>query len=184
MNKIAKVCSVKRIRSTQVFPAARVSNRVPFGTGASMRKSVGKGETTWRVYHPEVFIILSRWLNGVKRIIFHGGGTTEEIVTEAEAIHPVLFNFLTERKFPRAWERICFHAQDPRLKIRRFHEWFDAFQTLKFIREMHRAVYPMVRIEEAWPMVAHEIAFRFDLPGEVIPEGRDAFKLLNFLRRW
>jgi len=146
LNKIAKITPIKRLRTTQVFPAARVSTRVPFGTGKSLEKTRHFNELFEKVYHPESFFILALWLKAVEEAFFCQKGDVDNLMEMAREIHPFLAEFLQERKFPTSWARIYGQTRQPYQLIRRFHEWFDAFETLKFIRALHRQVYPMVEI--------------------------------------
>ena len=40
LNKLAKTGPIRQIRETVVYPSARISRRVPFGTGAAVEKIV------------------------------------------------------------------------------------------------------------------------------------------------
>lgn len=177
LNKLAKVCPVTRIRDTRVFPAARISKRVSFGTGASVEKMLRGHDFSGKVYHPEAFRILARWLEVAEEIIRIRGADVKMLMSEARLIDSVLEGFLKERHFPPAWERICARTPLAEARLRRFHEWFDAFQTLKLIRALHRQAFTMISIEEAWEMMGKKITMY------PLPPVRDRMEVLNFLRK-
>ncbi|MCX7982286.1 MAG: hypothetical protein N2572_05185 [Syntrophales bacterium] len=183
LNKTAKVCPLRRIRTTRVFPAARLSNRVPFGTGASLQKRWEKGDPSGKVYHPEAFYILAKWLNMAEHLIL-SQADTRKLVRKAASIHRVLAVFLEERRYPEVWENICKNTPDVKERVRRFHEWFDAFQTLKLIRMLHGSELPMISIAEAWDIIREKKMLDVvPLPDHRLPENGDPQGLLNFLRR-
>lgn len=182
LNKIAKICPIKRIRSTKVYPSARISKRVPFGTGASLSRRREMGNSESKFYHPKAFLILAEWLKSVEELIIKSKVDATKLMEKALSIHGVLADFLKKRQFPAIWERICMRTPESKEQLRRFHEWFDAFQTLKLIRALHEKAFPMVGIEEAWSLMRSDVISILRLPPTHVPESNDHWVLLNFLR--
>jgi len=141
LNKLAKVDSVHNIKNTTVYPSARVSGRVPFGTGAAVRKISAYGEMKHNLYDPRIFVILKAWLDYMKNSFLCN---EEQILMEANCIHEGLKNFLVERKFLSVWPKIRQNIKDPENYTRHFHGWFDGFETLKLINYMTREYYPKI----------------------------------------
>ena len=59
LQELAKTGGVSRIDSTTVHPSARSSDRVPFGTGATVGRHLSGTEDGLAVYHPDVYKITS-----------------------------------------------------------------------------------------------------------------------------
>src|SRR5690606_28888963 len=62
LEKLAKQYSINKINATTVYPAARKSWRVPFGTGQRMNRFFSKTHNEYILYHPESFYVLKQWL--------------------------------------------------------------------------------------------------------------------------
>ncbi len=61
LNKLAKTGKVITLAYPQLSLSARLSNRTPFGTGASIAKLMEGTKEDWLFYHPEVFSQLKHW---------------------------------------------------------------------------------------------------------------------------
>jgi hypothetical protein len=86
LNKLAKVGRIDYIRETCVHPSARVSTRVPFGTGKRIERFLaGDAAKEYYLYDPQIFSILSGWLSLVHRMIDRD---VDDILMEAKRIHP------------------------------------------------------------------------------------------------
>ncbi len=145
LNKLAKVGPVARIDTTRVYPAARVSARVPFGTGRRMIRSLAGDHDGSRLYHPRIFLILAQWLAAVAGDPDRSGSL---ICAEAAGIHQTLSDFLSARAFPDTWEKIRRNSRNVAFLNRQFHAWFDGFLTLKLIHWLNDHAFPPVAMEE------------------------------------
>ncbi len=130
LQQLAKTGKVERIHTTRVQPAARASHRVPFGTGRRVRDFEENPDDAFRLYHPESYRILRDWLEAARE-----GGNAAVLTARAQEIAPSLAGFLDRQGFARAWERILANSRGPQGQ-RRFHEWFDAFRTLKLLHHL------------------------------------------------
>ena len=130
LNKLAKYTEVGRITTTNVYPSARLSRRVPFGTGRRMVRFMEGGEDEFLLYDPRVFLILKKWLGMMKSF---PDRRTEEILIHAGKIDPLLLSFLEANDFFETWERIRKNTKNSKGLLRHFHFWFDAFKTMKLI---------------------------------------------------
>lgn len=139
LNKINKYGTIGLIRDATVFPSARQSHRVPFGTGKRISRFLEEREDEWLLYDPYIFSLLKDFLNILPRLLKREPG---EIMTEAHSIHPLVSDFLTEQGFPQAWSRVQKNSQHPKHLAFHFHCWFDAFKTLKLIHFLSSQDYP------------------------------------------
>ncbi|MDD5711228.1 MAG: glycosyltransferase family 2 protein [Smithellaceae bacterium] len=133
LNKLAKLGDIRQVTGTCVYPAARVSGRVPFGTGRRMTRFLAAERDEYFLYNHEAFTLLKRWLDNMKSSWLDDAAT---IMRKASSIDQRLTHFLEGKKFPSAWERIAANSPRPELRCRRFHEWFDGFKTMKLVRHL------------------------------------------------
>jgi hypothetical protein len=143
LNKLAKIAVMAYIKETCVYPSARSSNRVPFGTGAKVKHYLHQGTPEYLLYDPQIFIILADWLKLMKRSYFL---PEQEILAKAAIIHPALTDFLAHSDFVSVWLKIRQHTKEEIIRARQFHDWFDGFKTLKLINYFTREVYPLINM--------------------------------------
>ncbi len=141
LNKLAKYGEIGKIKTTTVYPSARPSRRVPFGTGRKMVRFLEGAEDEFLLYDPRVFLILKSWLDMMKS---SPDRTVAEIGTRARKIDPRLFSFLEGQRFFPAWERIRNNSKGGAALLRHFHFWFDGFQTLKLIHYLTEQGLPRI----------------------------------------
>jgi len=146
LNKISKLDGVRTIKNTTVYPSARSSARVPFGTGNAVRKYGQENNHNYLVYNPSIFIILKQWLNLSNQF---WDSDAETMLKEAEKIHTSLKLFLQMIKFEEKWRHL--HANNKKAVIfkEQFNGWFDGFITLKLINFLSRNGESPINIIEA-----------------------------------
>ncbi len=183
LQQLAKTGKVERIRDTAVIPSGRPSHRVPFGTGRKVGAYATDPDSAYLTYHPATFQVLRQWL------VFAGTHWEDSgamLQSGAEGIAPALADFLEGQGFVDAWDRIRSHCREEAQRKRQFHQWFDAFRTLKFTHHLRDNGYPQQDLFESLGEVmgsqdiALPVAAKADLRGDV--EGQRA--LLAALRAW
>ena len=133
LNKLAKIGSVGLVNTTRVYPSARPSNRVPFGTGQRVIRFLEGGQDEYMLYDPKVFSILRKWLQLMLSCLDKDAG---EILILAEKIHPLLESFLMANNFSVIWHRLKENSKSSDGLYRQFLFWFDGFKTLKLIHHL------------------------------------------------
>ena len=139
LDKLAKLGHMAQIKTTTVFPSARPSRRVPFGTGRRMIRFLAGEHDEYLLYDPEVFRILRRWL---EMMAVSGQQEAEVILVMAVGIHPLLGSFLEINHFLEVWPRIQRNHRDIDALRKQFHVWFDSFKTLKLIHYLTENSFP------------------------------------------
>lgn len=139
LDKMAKLGPVARIHTTTVYPSARPSRRVPFGTGQRMIRFLEGKQNEYLLYDPKVFRILGRWLETMACV---GRQETQAILAKAERIHPLLASFLELNRFQELWQRIQRNHREPDALRRQFHVWFDGFKTMKLVHYLTENGFP------------------------------------------
>ena len=182
LNKLAKIGSINYIRETCVYPSARASLRVPFGTGKRIHRFLAGKHEEYVLYNPEVFEILAKWLQLMEKP-FHFN--EKEIIKKAGWINPLLASFLTDCHFADIWTKICRNARNEDIIIRQFNCWFDGFRTLKLInylsREFYSPVNMFVALENILKMQKIPVPEYIGAVGN--PELANQYKTMQYLRK-
>lgn len=139
LQHLAKTGGVSQVRGTVVYPSARTSHRVPFGTGRSMTDLLSRRDGAVLFYRVECFRILGDWLGLVEK------GLDEEaalLQRKAGGISAPLADFLEGNKFAAVWEKLRRNFRTPEKLSKGFHEWFDGLKTMKLIHHLSAGPYP------------------------------------------
>ena len=146
LQQLAKTGPVERITGATVRPSPRSSLRVPFGTGARVRRFHAEPEEAYRAYHPKTYRILKAWLEVVAKNL---PDPPAELLGKAEAIEPALAAYLRAQRFETVWARLQANASNPRTLHRQFHTWFDGLRTLRLIHHLRDHDYPQQDLFES-----------------------------------
>ena len=133
LQKLAKTDGVDQLRGTTVMPSARISERVPFGTGRSMARISVDDCGGVLVYPVDVFRVINQWLTLVNDN--HSVGA-EELLIAAATISPVLADYLARLDWCTVWLRMQSTHRSQDDLIRAFHIWFDGFKSLRLIHQL------------------------------------------------
>ena len=148
LQHLAKTGGVAPLRGTVVYPSARPSHRVPFGTGRSILRLVAKEEGAVLFYQTECFQILNDWLG---LIVQHVDAPGEEIRIKSRSISSQLTDFLDGIQFPTLWHRLQNNFRASSTLLAGFHGWFDGLKTLKLIHHLSDGPFPRKEPEEVMP---------------------------------
>jgi len=181
LNKLAKIGPIRRIHETVVYPSARISARVPFGTGAAVEKISRDENSGYDLYDPRVFSILKKWLDLMQQSF---SLSENKILDMARDIDPGLESFLTLRGFQSVWPKIRGNVKDQKTCERQFHVWFDGFETLKLVNYLNGEFYPKVSMISALKGILEMSHVRYSgsMPEGDPPKTEDAVSILNYLR--
>jgi len=154
LNKVAKTKSVHYSHDSTVVLEARISDRVPFGTGPSIRNileilkddSLGKDYLS---YDFRVFLLLGTALKQLA-----------QLARTPTTIEPIISGLLDELGFAKIAKvlHIKYHSVDQRQEI--LKQWFDGLKTLRFINAAQK-IYPkqplLMSLRNLPPIVRNEI---------------------------
>jgi hypothetical protein len=182
LNKLAKIGSIDYIRNTCVFPSARSSSRVPFGTGKAIESFLSGQKQEYLLYNPKIFTIISEWLEFMNNALLM---PEDEILTAAHRINPALKSFLVDSRFAEAWSRIRRNAKEEKTLRHQFNDWFDGFKTFKLVNYLTKTVYSQIDMFDALA----EILSLLEMTGSKIntetkiPQMEEQIELLQYLRK-
>jgi len=145
--KLAKLGLVVRGGGTPLAIASRWSARVPFGTGpgtAAIARTLDDGATP-TVYAPASFGALHEVVEALTRWSAGGQGSPREAVGRdvTDTVAAAAFDDLSPDKLEAAMRGATTSGQ----RLRRVHEWLDAFRTLKLVHRLRDRGHA----EVAWP---------------------------------
>ncbi len=119
-----------------VFPSARISERVPFGTGRAMLEMQAGTKGFDQLYHPEIFTLLRKFLQ-----------TGETIFAEKESWPPLINEAFEEFGWHPVLEALHGRSSNPQQALTNFNHWFDGFKVLKlvhYLRDEHFGTLPTI----------------------------------------
>ncbi|MCZ6557834.1 MAG: family 2 glycosyl transferase [SAR324 cluster bacterium] len=130
LEKFMKLGGFGEIRDTTVYPAARQSRRVPFGTGRAMHEWLEREGRPEPVHHPGIFMDLRSFLARVDTLYGLPGRGLEDFLAELPA---ALGAYLREVAFPQRLAEIRANSASAESFRKRFFRWFDRFRVLKYV---------------------------------------------------
>ncbi len=151
LNKLAKVGSVRQFSAeTDCEPidiAARLSDRVPFGTGAATGRIMELEDPAreFLLYHPSVFALLRSWLGSLPAFWQSRSSDIAAILSQMDL--QALIGPLGESGATEALQHALRQSSDADQFHRQMHTWFDAFRTLKLIHHLRDHLLPSISFE-------------------------------------
>ena len=143
---------------------ARLSDRVPFGTGAAVGKlmELENPKKEFLLYHPTVFSLLGSWLGSLPAFWQSRSSDVDAILSQ-----PALINGLEEQGATRALQHALRQSSDAGQFNRQMHTWFDAFRTRKLIHYLRDHHLPSISYAALVAEHNHDHLFRHEstLPG-------------------
>lgn len=126
----------RELNKAVVYPSARISKRVPFGTG----KAVADFDGTYLTYHPKSFEDLSVFLNWVRkksRLAHRAINSDDE-----NALPESILAYLRWSEFIQLWEEWYENTASSASFLKRFYQWFNAFRMMKCLHYLRDHYYP------------------------------------------
>ncbi len=122
--KSSKVCHCPAVT---VYPSARFSPRVPFGTGTALQ-AISNNEKEYSPYPQYAFDFLKKVIeNAVAEKL-----TSPEIYLNS--LPQDLLPFFEQHNFRADWRKVTANMPQSQLPSAFLHHWFDGLKTLQFIK--------------------------------------------------
>jgi len=128
LHKIIPLGNYGEINNTAVIPSPRMSDRVPFGTGAAVKKMSEINSYEFTTYDTSVFEILKSFFENIEHFI-----ESNQITN----FHESLQKFLLMNQFSDDLDTIRKHSPNKEIFTKRFFDWFNAFRIIKFLNFAH-----------------------------------------------
>ncbi|MBL7967972.1 MAG: glycosyltransferase family 2 protein [Prolixibacteraceae bacterium] len=144
LNKLTKLGRVDEIAEATVFPSGRVSDRVPFGTGAAMSKWMNADGDLTKTYNFAAFRAIKSLFDCVDSLFRMN---PEEI--ENLPLPESILDYLSTIDFSAKVLEINKNSSSLISFRKRFFQFFDAFVIMRFLNISHQTHYQRQNLEEA-----------------------------------
>jgi len=146
LNKLTKLGQITELNEVFVYPSGRVSDRVPFGTGAAMTKWMNEAEDLNLTYNFAAFLDLKRLFNQVDSLF----RLSEANYSGFKSYLPdSIQEYLQSLEFQVKLAEINQNSSTLITFRKRFFQFFDAFIILRFLNLAHQKYYPRQNLAEA-----------------------------------
>ncbi|MBC8003987.1 MAG: family 2 glycosyl transferase [Verrucomicrobia bacterium] len=146
LNKLTHLGKLTEITNAWVYPSARVSDRVPFGTGAAMTKWMNYADNLALTYRFEAFQDLKQLFE--KTDSFYKI-SRKQYIEIFNTLPLVIQEYLSKISFEGKLAEVNHNSSSPDTFRKRFFQVFDAFQVLKFLNYAHEKLYARQNLLEA-----------------------------------
>lgn len=152
IHKFSKIDQVTELNTTTVHPSARVSERVPFGTG----KAIGDlmtGKVEWGMTYPwQAFEQLRTFLDQIHTIY--------EVGMEAISISSCMTHFLNAIGFEKILSELKLNTTGFDTFKKRFWQKMDAFMMMKYVHFVRDNYFGMEKVNIA----THKLFTELNIP--------------------
>ena len=154
LQKVFPLGRTRFIDTTCVYPLARVSDRVPFGTGPALQKMLAENQLSKYSYRIEAFESLKDFFG---RIDFFYKKPKKEIEDLLVDLPEYLLLFLEENGFLSKIEEINRHTASLPNFRKRFFDYFNAFKILKYLNFVHPAYFELADVKEQYALITNKM---------------------------
>ena len=153
LNKLTNLGKIVEIKDAFVYPSARVSDRVPFGTGAAMSKWMNSDGDLTVTYNFTAFLDLKKLFDRVE--MFYR--VNAEKYSEIKSMLPEsILEYFSVINFDQKIVEINKYSSTLPAFKKRFFQFFDAFVIMRFLNISHRNYYARQNLQEAIARLASE----------------------------
>ena len=145
LQKIIPLGNYREINSACVYPSPRPSDRVPFGTGAVIRKYADGKISGIETFHPESFSPLRELFRDPDKWF---GMSSSEISSQYNKLPSIIKEF-SGSEFKIKVKEINDNSSSPATFTRRFYQWFNMFRILKYLNFAHKKHFARVPVRFA-----------------------------------
>ncbi|GHV57100.1 hypothetical protein FACS1894182_05110 [Bacteroidia bacterium] len=152
LQKVFPLGKTQFVDTTCVYPAARVSDRVPFGTGPAIAKMLHEKQFRKLSYRIEAFTELKNLFEKIDALFKQPAPAVERLFQD---LPPHTQKFLEEDHFIEKIAEINRHTSTPANFKKRFFSYFTAFKLLKYLNFVHPNPYALTDVSEQWKKLSH-----------------------------
>ena len=156
LNKLTKLGRLTEIMDAFVYPSARVSDRVPFGTGAAMTKWMNEDGDLTMTYNFAAFLDLKKLFDRVDSLFrISAADYSMFILSLPDSIR----EYLQILEFQKKLAEINQNSSSLISFRKRFFQFFDAFIILRFLNLAHQKYYPKQNLAEAVIQLREHVSY-------------------------
>lgn len=146
LNKLTHLGKVTEIQDAFVYPSARVSDRVPFGTGAAMTKWMDDASDLNLTYNFAAFHDLKILFDRIDSFFCV---KSEKLQPTLDSLPETVQQYLRSLNFSAKLAELNQNSSSLVSFRKRFFQFFDAFVILRFLNFAHTNFYPRQNLSEA-----------------------------------
>ena len=150
LQKVFPLGKTRFIDTTCVYPAARTSDRVPFGTGPALQKMLAENQLSKYSYRVDAFSTLKLFFSKIDLFFKKPENEIEECIRN---LPEYLFLFLKEDDFLSKIEEINRHTATLSNFRKRFFNYFNAFKILKYMNFVHPDYFDLAEVGEQHALI-------------------------------
>ncbi len=143
LQKVFALGEIRELNDVRVYPLARFSDRVPFGTGPALLKIMNQRDEVLKVYSRDAFVSLKQ-LFEMKDAFYLKNN--QEVCDMLTALHPSLQHFLQETLFLNDIADCNDNSASLAAFQKRFFHHFNAFRIIKYLNAVHPDPFPLEKI--------------------------------------
>ena len=121
------------LKIAKVFPSARLSARVPFGTGPALLRFMTGPEAGFLTYNPEAFSDLRSLFLMVRLRRIEGSDQVPSYSEIPESVKIVI----SETEWVNKMDELIRNTSSPSMFVKRFFSWFNAFMIVRYLNRVH-----------------------------------------------
>ncbi|MEM7365247.1 MAG: hypothetical protein AAF525_14595 [Pseudomonadota bacterium] len=142
LNKLRKtgaICSIPSPPAIPIGVSARLSTRVPIGTGTAVRDitSMSNPLQEFSFYNPQVFMELNRLLTMATSRLAQPAPCDGPWIPSSST--DILNTVVEQLDLGTALSRCSRQSSNPERRVKAFHDWFDGLKTLRLIHGLRDA---------------------------------------------
>ncbi len=134
LQHLAQIGTVGEITSTKVYPSARLSDRVPFGTGAVIQKWLKGEEDLNKAYNFQAFVDLKKFFDRREKLYL---ASEKYFVNLISDLPQPIIDFLKADNFYEELNDLNQNCSSLKTFQSRFFQKFNAFKILKYLNFVH-----------------------------------------------
>lgn len=132
------------LKGTTVFPSARLSARVPFGTGPAILTMINNGAGDYLTYAPEPFVPLKAFFSD-----FSHGCSTAGTSDDYGLLPAEIRSIVSETDWQLRKRELKDNTSSAAMYSKRFFAWFNAFRIVKYLNHVHGTLYAKMPVAVA-----------------------------------
>ena len=134
LQKVFALGEIAELSDVYVYPLARFSDRVPFGTGPALQKIIDEPTGAMPTYSAQSFRELKRFFDCIDDFFKKEAEEIQPIIAQ---LHPALIEFIAENDFVNAIIDCNRNSATKTTFRKRFFHHFNAFKIIKFLNFAH-----------------------------------------------
>jgi glycosyltransferase involved in cell wall biosynthesis len=140
LQKIIQLGSFGEIKNTVVYPSARLSDRVPFGTGRAMKEWLNENKSDLLSYHPEVALHLKKLVDNIRL-------KGKDI--QLQELPSSIIQFISKEEWESKLDELRSNTKSKAAFIDRFFAWFNLFICFKYVHYFRDNIQANIPVREA-----------------------------------